>query len=911
MIRVFFIILASTLGYLFLGFLASRWSLSPMIASPIWPAAGLALALVYRFGDAAAFGSVLGALLLRLVFSDQHADLWSPNLILNQFLVGAIGAGIQAWVGAQTLKKLIGAHSSLSNWREILCFYLLAGLLVSTISASITCANFILFDRYRLETVWKLWVIFWSGDVLGVSLFAPLALLFLNFRDPLWKDRLLPLGATLVLCIGASIGAYTWIKDRESLGYIQQSRDLLDQSQRVMSAHLQMIHELTKATAGFFASSQLVTAKEFELFSSNILLGQKYIQGAIWIPLGMLKSENRDAKQVANPVQPIGDGVAIERDQPYYTAMKNDWGSFAPKIIEWVMETEWDLHRIKGWHFLPWSLDSKLSTLALAYRQIPAFASMPRGLLLIVVDLNQMLVDSGLFATELRGVQFRLSKSDVGLGIHQDIFLETRDFSALLSSSEQVRDPFSRFPQELSIASSVGDLRILLEAFIVPDDYNIVYQTGNGWIALACAFFFSSLFGGLSLGLTGAKTRIEQLIVQKTRDLYTAKEEAEQANLAKDELIAKISHDMRTPLNGIIAGSLILEQMNTEPEVKKYSSIIKQSSSTLLGLIDDVLDFARIRSGLVEIKFARFSVHEILQELVVLIKSQSQFADAVINIFIDPSVPDELMGDGLKLRQVIVNLLSNACKFGLSNPIQVRVAWRDSDESKPPLILEVEDQGKGISPENLNRVFSAFVQAPDEANRPQTGSGLGLTICKSLLDALGGKIFVESFEGHGTKFTVEFPCSKPNEPLGVGEDADMVPNLGQAKLSILVIEDDHINQIVLQKLLEMSGHRVQVAESGIAAIQLLGQGFRPNLIFLDCQMAGLDGYETARIIRSMGLSTYIVAVTAHVVHGERSRCLEAGMDNYLAKPVTGHHLKQIFVSYLAHRERKKGQKGDV
>lgn len=920
MIRIFVIILASTLGYMLLGYLATKWSLSPMIASPIWPAAGLALALVYRFGDAAAVGTVLGALLLRPLISHQPAGAWNSELFLNFYLVEALAAGIQAWIGAQSLQKLIGGRSSLSTWREILCFYVVAGLIVSTISATITCANFVLFDRFPIATVWKIWLIFWSGDVLGVSLFAPLALLLLNYKDDLWKDRAWPLGTTLLLCICASIGAYGWIKDRESLSYIEHRQDLLDQSQRVMAARLQMIQELTKATAGFFASSELVTEQEFDLYSSNILLGQKYIQGAIWLPMSLLNSVvlHADAAQ-AEVLQPRKDSAgplglsvsAANRDQAYYSSLKSELGPLAPKIVKWVLGIEWDVQNRKGWHFFPADLDPSLAALSLVYRQIPAFASMPSGLLLIVVDMNQLLVDSGLFAAELTAVQFRLSKSDIGKFLNEQVFLATKDFSALRQSTNKGWEPFQRFPQEFQVATLVGNLRVLLEAYIMPDHTKVVYQTGTGWLALACAFFFSSLLGGLTLGLTGEKTRIEKLIVQKTRDLLAAKEDAERANLAKDELIAKISHDMRTPLNGIIAGSQILEQMVTEPEVKKYSSIIKQSSSTLLGLIDDVLDFARIRSGFIEIKFSRFSIKEILQELVVMLKSQSQFAGANISIDVDDGVPTALMGDEVKLRQIVVNLLSNACKFGLDKPIAVNVSWREQDEAEPSLILVVEDQGKGISPKNMTRIFSPFVQAADEFHKPQLGSGLGLTICKSLLDALGGRIMVQSREHFGAKFTVEFPCSKLEESLGASEHSEASPNLAPEKLSILVVEDDRINQIVLQKLLEMSGHEVQIADSGQLAIKDLQQGYRPDLIFLDCQMAGLDGYETARIIRSMGLSTYIVAVTAHAVQGERNRCLEAGMDNYLAKPVTGQHLKQIFVSFLAQRDSKDRPRGEI
>jgi PAS domain S-box-containing protein len=396
--------------------------------------------------------------------------------------------------------------------------------------------------------------------------------------------------------------------------------------------------------------------------------------------------------------------------------------------------------------------------------------------------------------------------------------------------------------------------------------------------------------------LTGVNWDASEQMEREER-LQEAKTKAEEASRAKSDFLANMSHEIRTPLNGIFGMlSLIKESQLTDAQ-KEMINTVESCSEGLLTVLNDVLDLSRIEAQRLHMEHAPFDIQQTVQETVKLMMPQAIQKNLPLLVNVAPALPRIALGDVARFKQILLNLLSNAIKFTEKGEVRVMFGGESRDADHFEYRIEVKDTGIGISQENQQKLFQAFSQADSSISRRFGGTGLGLTISASLAELMGGHMEMESDLGKGSTFRLILPLATAQvTPLHPVPMEHRSPELYvNTSRSILVVEDNKINQIVVTSLLQTMGFmNVDVAEDGLMALQQL-ELKNYDLIFMDMQMPGMDGLTaTKRIRERVGYAPpMIVAMTANAFEDDRRRCFEAGMDDFMAKPFTKKDLARI------------------
>ncbi|WP_269539406.1 ATP-binding protein [Cerasicoccus fimbriatus] len=390
---------------------------------------------------------------------------------------------------------------------------------------------------------------------------------------------------------------------------------------------------------------------------------------------------------------------------------------------------------------------------------------------------------------------------------------------------------------------------------------------------------------------------------QETEDkLRHEKQRAEKASRAKTDFVATMSHEIRTPLNCLVGGVNLIRSKSVSPDMQETIELLDLSSQSLLAIVNDILDFSKIEEGKLELDRAPFSPAKTLQQVRKLYKAEAANRGLKLELTISTKLPAYLMGDANRVRQIVTNLVGNALKFTEEGEVSVAAHYQESAKTWQVIC---SDTGTGISPEYRHLIFKPFTQADSSMARKYGGSGLGLTICNSLAQAMGGSITVDTEYGKGSRFTLTLPAEiadAPPQPEPESTPADPKPKHYSGR--VMLFEDDPVSSRVMNMILKKEGVAILHAKTGPSGLEIL-QNEKADLVLMDLQMPGMDGFETTRSIRQLPDSSAtpanvtVVALTANTTADIRQKCLDAGMNQFLTKPMQIDQLRALLASHFA------------
>ena len=866
--------------------------------SAIWLPAGIALAALRIFGRAALPGVWVGCFAFWLAALDQQSDP-ARRCLLAAGLSAApvIGALSSLWLGQRILRRSPAGGELL---------VLTGALPGSALAAGFALAVLVVFGRVEETALAESFARAWLADVAGVLVVAPLAVARLD-GSRAWTAHV-----ALSLGVAATLGVVHMLRANEAHISHTVIQRAVDERAIAIQTDFSEVLEAIDSLGAFFAASDGIDAAKFATYAEHILARTPSLRALEWLP--RVPASGRAAHEAEavrsgiagyRIVEAGAEGLvrAGERDTyfpvRFVAPLESNAGELGFDLASCPLRSG-TLARARN------ALDLAVSpslrtgdgwTLLVALPVFPGgadpFASQDDdtlvGFVAAVVHVGD-LVENALARLDDSGLDSLMLERDS----------EGTDVVVHAHAAQAREHPLG--PDEIAALLAMRPGEAFRTAVPLGDRNQSVLSAPTAetrarlrsWAplgALAAGWIISALVASWLSSIAGRTRRVETLVLERTRELAAA-------NSAKTAFLANMSHEVRTPMTAILGfADALAERELAEAERPVIVETIRRNGRSLLAILDDVLDISKIESGRMDVERLPCSLVQQVEDSLSLLRGRAHQKGIALSVDYRFPLPALIQSDAGRMGQILINLLSNAIKFTESGGVRVTVWASDIASREPRVHVEVADDGIGIAPESLARLFQPFVQADSSMTRRFGGTGLGLAISRRLAQLLGGDIAVESVPGAGSRFRLSLD---PGPLAGAGlvyalvanddsGEAAQAPTATSLRGRVLLAEDTKDTRVLLRHFLTRAGLTVEIAENGREALEKALEaraGEEPfDIVLMDMQMPELDGYEAARAMRAAGYALPIVALTAHAMAGEREKCLAAGCDDYATKPI--------------------------